>query len=230
MTHRSTVFAALTLGLAFAALAAGLGAAAAEEAAGPDAAAKQAFAGRLFAGKIADKKSYACFVRRYDAAHLARHPLQKVTGMRLLVDSEPGAEGDGRGYNFRMGVTFRDKSGRFESGGSCGVHFDDDKAGTLMLGCGVDCDGGGIGVEMAKGDKDDAVLLKLERVRIWKPDDTSDDDDFQSLSAGADDGTFRLDRVALDECRSLVSDKDERSAMFGKPAQAGKTTIKQAAK
>ena len=33
-------------------------------------------------------KAYACFVRRYDADHLARHPKRKVGMMRLLVSAE----------------------------------------------------------------------------------------------------------------------------------------------
>ena len=53
------------------------------------------FAARLFAGPVdKQKKTYGCFVRRYDAAHLARHPLQKVSMMKLLVTAEmlPEAE------------------------------------------------------------------------------------------------------------------------------------------
>src|SRR5215469_14862492 len=39
------------------------------------------FVTRLFAGKIGQKNSYACFSREYDAAHLASHKLQKVAAM-----------------------------------------------------------------------------------------------------------------------------------------------------
>ena len=37
-----------------------------------------AFDNRMFAGPIGEK-TYACFVRRYDANHLAQHPKQKVS-------------------------------------------------------------------------------------------------------------------------------------------------------
>ena len=47
-----------------------------------------AFAQRLFAVKAVDKKTYACFVRRYDADHLKHHPLQKVSAMKILMTVE----------------------------------------------------------------------------------------------------------------------------------------------
>ncbi|WP_213288494.1 hypothetical protein [Bradyrhizobium sp. sGM-13] len=34
------------------------------------------------------QKTYACFVRRYDANHLAQHPKQKISAMKLLVTAE----------------------------------------------------------------------------------------------------------------------------------------------
>ena len=41
-----------------------------------------AFDTRTFAGPLA-AKAYACFVRRYDTNHLARHPKQKLGAMKL---------------------------------------------------------------------------------------------------------------------------------------------------
>ena len=48
---------------------------------------------RVFAGALGEKKSYACFVRAYDAEHLAKHPKQKVGAMKLL---DPGGVRAGR--------------------------------------------------------------------------------------------------------------------------------------
>ena len=48
-----------------------------------DKAAADAFNVKLFTGPPG-KKAYACFVRHYDADHLARHPKQKVSAMQLL--------------------------------------------------------------------------------------------------------------------------------------------------
>ena len=173
----------------------------------PAPAAKDALAARLFAGPTAEK-TQACFTRRYDAAHLARLPRQKVTAMRLLASAEPGAEGEGTSYMFRMGVTLRDTAGRFESGGGCGIR--ETETGTAVIfGCGVECDGGGIAVEMARDDA--AVLVKIDSVRIWRPG--SDDDEARSIGGG-DDRVFRLDRAALADCAHLVDDKAERAVLL----------------
>jgi hypothetical protein len=46
-----------------------------------------AFDKRMFGGSVGDKAS-ACFVRRYDARHLAQHPKQKVSLLKLLITAE----------------------------------------------------------------------------------------------------------------------------------------------
>jgi hypothetical protein len=46
-----------------------------------------AFDNRMFAGPLREK-TYACFVRRYDASHLAQHPRLKVSAMKLMVTAE----------------------------------------------------------------------------------------------------------------------------------------------
>ena len=60
-----------------------------------DAAKNEEFIKRLFAGPVGKNKSYACFIRQYDADHLARHPLQKVSAMKLLVTAETVPESEG---------------------------------------------------------------------------------------------------------------------------------------
>lgn len=168
---------------------------------------------RMF-GKAPDPKghTYACFVRRYDADHLAKHPHQKVTGMKLLFTSELFEGNTELERNFRLGVTFRNKRGNYDSSGSCN-HFHPEDArdkSEIRFGCGVDCDGGGINIAMNRDDQ--SVLVRLERVRIWqnnKPDEEAGDE----LVAGKDDAIFRLDRANLEECRSLVTDRKELAAM-----------------
>ena len=73
---------------------------------------------RLFAGP-AGAKTYACFVRHYDAIHLARHPKQKVNAMTLLVTAENPPEEKTTNYSFRLGVKYRHRSGNFNSSGYC---------------------------------------------------------------------------------------------------------------
>ena len=53
--------------------------------------------------------------------------------------------------------------------------------------------------------------IRLDSIRIWR-NNKPDDDDF-SLSGGADDRVFRLDRADLDECRSLITDRKELAAI-----------------
>jgi hypothetical protein len=178
---------------------------------GEVAANKEEFIKRLFASSISRPKSYVCFVRQYDSEHLARHPLQKVSAMKLLLTAETLPESDGPDYSFRLGVRYRNKAGVFDSSGGCGLSEttatgDND----VRLSCNVDCDGGEIGVGLAKDSK--ATLIRLERIRIWR-DNKPDDDASDELVAGADDKIFRLDRADLEECRSLVSDRKELAEM-----------------
>ena len=169
------------------------------------------FAKRVFAADVSKQnKSYACFVRKYDAAHLAKHPLQKVSAMTLLLNAEVDQEAQSLGYSFRLGVKFRNRPGDFDSSGSCGhAQVNDDSKGKEQMGCGVDCDGGGIAVELGKTDS--AVLVRLESIRIWR--NNKPDDEGLNLSGGADDRLFRLDRVPVEMCRSLVTDRKELAAM-----------------
>lgn len=194
------------------ALAAFIGAAQAEE--GDDIreaskAKSEAFNARMYAGKPGDK-AYACFVRRYDADHLARHPKQKVAVMKLLISAELDKEDKELHHSFRLGFGYRHRSGNFDSSGSCNHAVFTRNGSEVRLGCGVDCDGGGIGVALSKDDK--AAVVRLERVRVWqnnKPDDEAE----HALVGGADDRIFRLDRTETSECASLVTDRKELAAL-----------------
>lgn len=169
------------------------------------------FAKRLFAGDPGkQEKSYACFVCQYDAAHLARHPLQKVNAMKLLITAERVPEDEALNYSFRLGLTFRNRPGNFDSSGDCGhlkeTSSPDNKA---QLGCSVDCEGGGITVELAGDSK--STKIRLDTIRIWR--NNKPDEDGFSISGGADDRVFRLDRASLEQCRSLVADRKALAAM-----------------
>jgi len=177
-----------------------------------DAAGAGDFAKRLFAVKSIDQKTYACFVRRYDAEHLAHHPLQKVSAMKLLLTVEKVPEDAALEYSFRVGVNFRNRPGNFDSSGDCGhAQASETKEGELEIHCSVDCDGGGVQVGLAKA-SDKSVILRLDQMRIWdanKPDEEAT----HELRGGADDRVFRLDRADVDQCASLVADRKELAAM-----------------
>jgi hypothetical protein len=198
---RAPLLLALTLLVSFAGIDAGL---AQEEV---DTAKAATFDKRLFAGTLQPKMTYACFVRVYDAEHLTKHPKQKVSAMKLLVTAE-NVPDEKANYSFRLGVKYRYRPGNFDSSGSCRHVIADDAPGEIRLGCGVDCDGGGLEAAISKDDK--SAVIQLERVRIWrnnKPDDEAE------LVAGSDDKTFRLDRVDNRECASLVTDRKELAAL-----------------
>jgi hypothetical protein len=114
-----------------------------------------------------------------------------------------------RNYSFRLGVKFRNRPGDFDSSGDCG-HSKAAEAGQIPLDCAVDCDGGGIDVDLSPDDK--AAIVKLERIRIWRNNEP-DEEASMSLTAGADDHVFRLARAPLNECVSLVTDRKELAAM-----------------
>lgn len=178
-----------------------------------------AFSKRMFGGSAPQPKGYACFVRRYDTAHMAQHPLQKVTVMKLLITAEMVPDDKVLEYSFRLGVNFRDRPGDFDSSGDCGhaaVTKVPDNAETEIpagvdIVCGVDCDGGGVTVSLAN--KDASLIVKpLDRIRIWKGKNF-DETATTALNAGAVDKVFRLDRTKLDECAPLVADRKELAAM-----------------
>ena len=206
---RSLSIAALTAAVVLAA--AGITPGYAEED-GIDKAKAAAFDVRMFTKPPGDK-AYGCFVRRYDPDHLARHPLQKVKAMKLLVTAEFAPEEKITNYSFRLGFKYRHRSGDFDSSGSCHHFVPEDKGSEIHLSCGVDCDGGGIDVAMSKDDK--SAIVRVERVRIWqnsKPDEELSDE----LVGGADDKVFRLDRADIRECASLVTDRKELVAIRSK--------------
>jgi hypothetical protein len=185
--------------------------AAAEDADSVSPEARVEFDKRIFNGAPAAKaNTYACFVRRYDDDHLARHPDQKVSQMKLLVTSEWMAEEKQLVPNFRLGVRFRSKRGDYDSSGGCNHVRLEEANKEVHLGCGVDCDGGGISIAMGKDDN--STIVRLERVRIWQ-NNKPDEDAAGELAAGKDDAIFRLDRVSLEECKPLVHDRKELAKM-----------------
>ncbi|QUS42327.1 hypothetical protein RPMA_08575 [Tardiphaga alba] len=174
-----------------------------------EAAQSDAFKQRLF-GSAAGQKAYACFTRRYDAEHLARHPHQKVASMKLLVKFEADEQPHAIPYSFKLGLKYRHRKEALETAGTCALMLDEATGKEIQIGCSVDCDGGGLGIAFAK-DRD-AMVLKLERVRVW-PSGKEPEENSEDLSAGIDDKSFRLDRADLSDCAGLVEDKDERLAL-----------------
>jgi hypothetical protein len=176
-----------------------------------------AFANKLYATDVTkQKKTFACFVREYDRGHLARHAAQKVTAMKLLVTAEQIPEDENINHAFSLRVKLRNRPENFSSGGGCGhAKVSEGENGEEHLDCNIDCDGGGVDVELSADAK--STIVRVGSVRIWnykKPDE----DGFY-LEGGADDRVFRLDRAPLEMCKSLAEDRNELAEMM---AQAKK--------
>ena len=109
-----------------------------------------------------------------------------------------------------MGVTFRGRRQTFESAGDCNHPvITETEDGLDRIGCGVDCDGGGLGLALTNNDK--SVLVSLEEIRIWRPNDNGENS--PRFRACADDKRFRLDRTKLIDCGSLAEDRKELAAL-----------------
>jgi len=155
-------------------------------------------------------EAYSCYVRHYDAAHLASHPQQNVRNMSLFVDSRPD-DSIGRTYQIEIGVDFRREKAPLQISGSCMTNVD----GKQAMSCGADCDGGHFDVT-TQGKQ--SILVSIpDYIRIWDPKAPDDQPDKLPKGAefGKDDKLFRLDRTDLSVCKSLMTD-DQIAAIFGK--------------
>jgi hypothetical protein len=153
----------------------------------------------------------ACYVRIYDAKHLEQHPKQRVTEMILflrctiLSEDEAVIEATDDGgtkkhyfdYDFTLAAKVRDRSETLYAAGDC--------AAAEAIGCGVDCNGGGVEVEPAAGGND-TILVKLERIRMTLG--CSDGEDFE-LEAGEDDKVFKLAKSPVETCSAMQEKLDK---------------------
>lgn len=169
-------------------------------------ASQAAFDKRVFGGPIGNK-AVACFVRRYDASHLAQHPKQKVSSMKLLVTAENHPK-EPTAYAYKVGVQFRNKPGNFDGGSACSHMVDDDNGKKISFSCDVEC-GGGLEIAMSKDDK--SAIVNLEVIGVW--DRKHPKKDAVTLEGGADDKTFRLDRVDNAQCADLQTNHKEIASL-----------------
>ena len=168
-----------------------------------------AFDSRMFGGQPL-ANAHACFVRRYDADHLAQHPKQKISAMKLLVEAEDAPEDKTINYGFRVGVQYRDRPGDFDSIGYCDHAIASEAGHGVQFECNPDCDGGGMTIALSKDNK--SAIASLGHIMV-RDRSKPGDDASETLSAGADDKVFRVDRADLSECAELVTDSKELAAL-----------------
>jgi hypothetical protein len=164
------------------------------------------FVRRVLGSLPGDKPATACFVRTYDAAHLAAHPQQKVRQVLFLFRASEIQEDNFVSYTFITGFRVKGRAGRLDTSGSCGHARLEGEGPITHLNCGVDCDGGGVRVEVVEGNK--SILMRMDNGVSVEPAATRMNPDEPpqriGLPTGADDKVFRLDRVAIDQCTQLL--------------------------
>jgi len=143
----------------------------------------------LAAPAIAGPDAFGCFTRNYDRTHLARHPDQLVTAVKLRIYRPPAGELD---KWFLAQFRLRGKAETLRTSGIC-----DEKASGLH--CFVACDGGGVDVVPRARD----AMMHLDRVRVAACGEDYVNGAGQELTGGKDDRVFRLDRVDDAECAGM---------------------------
>jgi hypothetical protein len=167
----------------------------------------RAFDAKVFGGAV-DEKASACFVRRYDASHLAQHPKQKVGTMKLLLTAENHPQEE-TAYAYKVGVQFRNKSGNFDGGSHCGHMVDEDGKKDVHFSCDPDCGAAGLEIAMSKDNK--SAILHLNSIGVT--DRAHPERDPVTLEGGRDDKVLRLDRVDIGECAELMDGHKEVASL-----------------
>ena len=166
----------------------------------------------------------ACFGRVYDAAHLRKHPKQRVTAFHLFRDftvdgnaedppisSGTFKDGDGEGGSVGLSayVSFRDRPGVFSNWLGC----QPGRNGGVR--CGVECDGGGFKLRGSGA----ALLVENEGFVVTGGCGASEDENEQRdfVKPGADDKVFRLDPKPVATCAAVRDTLKPKWASLGAP-------------
>jgi hypothetical protein len=159
------------------------------------------FAQRMFGAPVGSQRAEACFVRRYDAAHLAQHKRQKVTDMKLLVTAEMVAEADKPVYGYHVEMKLRSQASAFTATGDCShAEASDTGREATQIRCDVGCGGAGLTVRLANDNR--STMLEITNIAI-SPRGKSTPEDERIFKGTVDNRLYRLDRAPLADCLSL---------------------------
>ena len=136
---------------------------------------------------IAGSGALGCFTRIYDRAHLARHPDQLVTAVKLHIHKPP--RDSMSKYWFLAQFKLRGRDETLRTSGIC-----NEKASGLH--CFVECDGGGVDVVPRARE----AMMYLDRIRVAACDG---DEAGEELTGGKDDLVFRPNRVENAVCAGM---------------------------
>ena len=136
-----------------------------------------------------------CYRRTYSAEHLAKHPDQTVTAVEFRLtyyrhDPDEFYPQGQRNYYFAMLAKRRGEDRTLTAFGECVPGHDG-------ISCGVECDGGGIGVSRRASQQ---VLLDLTGYGRIRMSEGGDEADAVELEPGKDDHEFLLTKVEDSAC------------------------------
>jgi hypothetical protein len=184
-----------------------------------------AFAQPAASGRAADKVAPAlkellapkhgaaiCFTRSYDEAHMRAHPRQRVRRLSLLVEVEHIKDDNLYRYIFTLWADVRGKKKTLQTSGECGWAYAEKPREGRLIGCSVECDGGGVEIEQERGAADTLLMHLADvdaggqktgqagRIRMAACGEDEETNAVELVS-GADDRTFRLSKAPLSACR-----------------------------
>lgn len=120
-----------------------------------------------------------CFARTYDRAHLAQHPDQLITAVKLRIYVPPSPSLSGYHW-FTARFKLRGRSKTLHAEGVC--HHE-----ASGLRCNVECDGGGVDLTP----RADGATMRLDRIRVITCDKIDDMESGEELTGGKDDGALQ---------------------------------------
>lgn len=134
----------------------------------------------------------ACYERVYDARHLAAHPAQHVSAMRIRFFRRPDADT----VSAIMNLRFREGSRRYREPGVTYI------AGLICMRegngvrCGVECDGGGVALRFT-GRRPGEIRLDASEGFVMSGS-CPDESRHERFNPQPDDRVFLLRRIAAD--------------------------------
>jgi hypothetical protein len=156
---------------------------------------------KIFGRDPGSQPAHACFTRHYTKAHLAGHPDQNVTDMRMFVNK---AEGEEMAYTVDMQVDFREQKRPLVLSNYC-----EPGDAKHAITCPFDCEGGRIDMRVKS---QSAILVEIPLgARVYDP--PVEDGVPVRGKFGEDDKLFRLDRADLSDCLPAIKDEKVRAAV-----------------
>lgn len=159
------------------------------------------------------ENSRLCVSRTYDTEHLKQHPKQQVTAMTLSIRYTPLAEDEATliakddggiekqyfRYDFVLAAKTRGREETLYASGDC--------SSAEGIGCGVDCDGGGIDIEPVPGGNGSILARISQSGYIRMTFGCSGEVHAVDLKAGEDDKVFRLDKAEPASCDKIETER-----------------------